>query len=38
MCRRFQLSIDELIAEAKRAYDKGAKTVMLFGVPNVKMA
>jgi porphobilinogen synthase len=32
----FQLSIDELTKEAKEAFSKGIKAIMLFGVPDVK--
>ncbi|MGE4294231.1 MAG: porphobilinogen synthase [Campylobacterales bacterium] len=32
----FQLSIDELIKEAKAAHDEGIKAIMLFGIPDVK--
>jgi porphobilinogen synthase len=32
----FQLSIDELIKEAKTAQEKGIKAIMLFGIPDEK--
>ena len=33
---QFQLSIDELIKDAKEAYSLGIKAVILFGIPKVK--
>ncbi|MDR2151475.1 MAG: porphobilinogen synthase [Helicobacteraceae bacterium] len=34
----FQLSIDELVKEARSAQSAGIKAIMLFGIPNVKDA
>jgi porphobilinogen synthase len=32
----FQLSVDELVAEAQAGYDAGVRSVILFGVPEAK--
>jgi porphobilinogen synthase len=34
----FQLSVDELVAEAQAGYDAGVRSVILFGVPETKDA
>jgi porphobilinogen synthase len=34
----FQLSVDELVAEAQRGFDSGVRSVILFGVPEHKDA
>ncbi len=34
----FQLSVDELVAEAQSGYDAGVRSVILFGVPEAKDA
>jgi porphobilinogen synthase len=34
----FQLSVDELVAEAQEGYDAGVRSVILFGVPETKDA
>jgi len=34
----FQLSVDELVAEAQAGYDAGVRSVILFGVPEAKDA
>jgi porphobilinogen synthase len=32
----FQLSVDELVAEAQRGYEAGVRSVILFGIPETK--
>ncbi len=34
----FQLSVDELVAEAQAGYDAGVRSVILFGIPEHKDA
>src|SRR5512147_3296664 len=34
----FQLSVDELVAEAQTGYDAGVRSVILFGIPERKDA
>ena len=34
----FQLSVDELVAEAQSAYEAGVRSVILFGIPERKDA
>src|SRR5512147_2866111 len=34
----FQLSVDELVAEAQAGYEAGVRSVILFGIPETKDA